>query len=115
MNRLDRVASGGRMRGLVAGLHPRIVPVGGIRATVCEKRQGECGLRDEAYRARTVYDSARNEFTIEGRKLAAMGNGEHQEIGVRHLGRVQQSRRINTVAVHKAYIIGPELEPGKGD
>jgi hypothetical protein len=93
--------------------HLSIVPVDGISATVCEKRQAECGLRDEAYGASATYDGAGNELAIEGRKLAAMGNGERQEIGVRHLGRVQQSRRINAVAVHEAHIIGPELVPGK--
>jgi len=45
--------------------------------------------------------------------MTAMGNRERKQIAVGHLGGVEQSRMINTVAVHDAYIIGPELVPRK--
>lgn len=57
--------------------------------TVCEKRQAECGLRDEAYRARGVYDGTGNELAIERCKPAAVRNGERKQIAVCHLGRAE--------------------------
>ena len=69
--------------------------------------------RNQMKRFLTVDYGVSDQVTVERCQLAAVSNGQGQQITVSHLARVEQASAINALAIQKGNVIRPELMPAE--